>query len=214
MPRTNDQSGILSVLMAAANRDDVVNWSKLEEELKAAPAPLSAKGHVSVLLDLANGRKIPASRWNQFVGVKILGGEDDIPVALPDGMLKHVTNNMSVLAEGTARKRADAERLIAEDVSGNVLIAPAWSAEHGLYDRVIARDMMGAVVYGYWLLTDRRSELAGALCRCRYSKCRKFFLKRPGKGGKGAPTRRYCTAKHRELADRENARERMRRKRQ
>ena len=214
MPRTNDESGVLSILLAAANRDDLVDWSKLKEELNSAPAPLSANGHVSVLVDLANGRKIPAHRWNQFVGIQILRGDDKIRVALPDGMLKHVTHNMTVLAEGTTEQRVNAERAIAEEVHGSVLVIPAWSAKRGHYDRVIARDMSAAVIYGFWLLTDHRSELAGTLCRCRYSKCRKFFLKRPGRGGKGAPTRRYCSPKHRESADRENARERMRRKRQ
>lgn len=202
-----------SALLFAANTDDVVDWSLLGEKLQHAPLELSAKQRVMVLLDLANGRKVTSRRWNQFVGLSIQKGADDVAFSLPANVLPRIVHNLALIAEGTTEEKGNAARAIASEIGGNILIAPDWLPRRGRQDRIIARNMESAIVYGLWLLTDKHSELVGALCRCKYSACRKFFLKRPGKGGRGAPGRSYCSTKHGSLADREQARERMRRNR-
>ena len=76
-----------SWLFLGADASRTVDWEKLRAELKDAPLPLTEKGHVAVLIDFANGKKVTGTRWNQFVGARIQSGGDQLAVALPSGEL-------------------------------------------------------------------------------------------------------------------------------
>lgn len=199
------------IMFADANTWDVVDWPKLRARLRHAPLPLSPRGHAELITDLANGKYVTGARWSQLIGVQFVAGADSLEVPFPATARADLRKMLTFITDGTAKERGELERWAAEQASTSVLISPSWSIEHGRRDRVIAANMTAAVVYGIWLLSDRRGEFEGTLCRCRYSKCGRFFFKRLGKSGLGAPWRRYCSARHRQLADREQARERMQR---
>lgn len=211
MARTSDKNfqQVVSTLFFAANTSDVIKWDKLRAKLDTAPLPLSNRGYCSLLVDAANRKKLSGTKWNQLVGLQIQKNRDQDKVALREDVRDGLADVLNLMAEGTNRDRAAIREQVGKVVQRSVVLVPTWTAT-GRRDQLIATGIPGAIAYGIHLLS---TEFDGLLCRCQYSKCRKFFFKRKGKGGRGARRRKYCTTKHGELGDREKAAERMRQKR-
>lgn len=198
-----------SILALAANTDDAIAWDRLAERMGASPPALSERDRVQLTLDLANGRTVAATRWNQLIGAQVLAGKEWSPVPLRDDIRRALVASLEVIVSGTdAARRAHAAE-ITKAASDRIVIVPSWRPDATREDRIVARSMFGALLYGLLLVLDRRRPFLDAVRRCHFSECQKFFLK--ARGPVGAPTRSYCSKPHAERGDTEKARLRMQR---
>lgn len=198
-----------SALLYASNTLNAINWKQLRESLASAPPGLTEREHCELLLAAANGEPLTGQQWNQLVGVRVQFGIDGRHVALPEDARVGLVASLRLIVEGRPADRTALANDAASIAASNVIISPEFSPKHGRRDRVIATGMPGAIAFGLWLLLDPKRPFGRDLCRCQYSECLQFFFKRPAAGGVGAPGRRYCSASHAELGDREKARARM-----
>jgi hypothetical protein len=93
-------------------------------------------------------------------------------------------------------------------MTGIRLVPLALKGNTGISLRVQTHisDMAGFEAYLSLLLLDAERELGGALCRCRYQECGKYFL---AASHTGRTRRMYCTPEHTQLAHNASAAERM-----
>lgn len=210
-----------AILSAGTTTKSVIAWDELGRLLKKAPPALAEKEFVALVIDGVNGRKLSGTQWDQLIGlqvvdrdVKIQQGDlvldpSQVAVKLPETMRSNLERAFVTIIEGSEADRSALAAIAAARASANVLIVPSLSRRERR-DRYIASSIAGALVYGVYLLSG---PYADSLCRCGYSKCGKFFLKRRTKK-RGAPARKYCSPAHGRLGDNEKAAERMKRVRE
>jgi len=199
----------------AGNTSDVIEWEKLPAKVRDAPEPISEGERCRLMLRVANAGALTAHEWNQLVGVRILrtrsasGAEPDDARSLPmpPDRLAWLRRWLGVIVSGKPTERAELMEITAKEASERVLIFPTWKPGRERADRVIARNVPSALCYGIWLLADTTRHYSRDLCRCNYSACGEFFMKRTS--GPGAPVRRFCSEAHAEAGDREAAQRRM-----
>lgn len=197
-----------SALGLAANTSSLIEWEQLSQALDTAPAPLTDRERARLLVHIANDKALRPGQLNQLVGLRVLGAPEGEVLELPIRHRKAIAACLDAVIEGSAKERADWSSALAEGVSRQVLLSPSWV--NGTWrHRLVASDIGGALQYSLSLFLegDQPSKAYGReLCRCKYSKCEKYFFK---VRGDGAPSRTYCSAAHQEPGELERARERM-----
>lgn len=203
--------------LALSARPAAINWAELGRYLQDA-APLSDRDRVRLLLDAANAGRLAASQWRALAGFAA-GKGADVSVKLPEATVAWLRSRLQALLPVPAGQVNKALRRLQEEIRtaivGRVVLVPVITKD-GRANHVIADGVTGAILYGLWLAVERQTNGEGGgeeqLCRCDYSQCGTFFLKRHRKGP-GAPKYRFCSEAHAVEGDREKARERMATKR-
>jgi hypothetical protein len=153
--------------------------------------PPSARGVLAFVVDVANGRKLPA------------GSEQLWPE--PKESLRTLLRSATAADDQTLPRLPDDPDLIApsEEFLSEVRSRLGWitwrqSLEHtptgfALRHHAFIQNHLGFLGVVSLLLLDKRArDLIG---RCRYARCGKFFI--PPDQPVGRPVERYCSAKHR-----------------
>ena len=169
---------------------------------------LTERDDAQYLLDCVNSGRITRQRWASWVSGAELPGDDGASVAIDSGAARAW---LEQIVEDLPKARRMMRAQWESAVNGKLLLIPRLDSR-GVTYRVIARSLAVRMGYTFALLLDPKKPFGEDLCRCRYSKCQKFFFVQKVPGVTRV-RRRSCSAEHAALMDAEDAVNRMARMR-
>jgi hypothetical protein len=175
---------------------------------------LTDRDLVQFLLDYANQGRISRKRWASWVTGADLPGDDDASVGLGEEGQASLREWLTEIVEDLPAARQSQAAKWASAINGRFVMVPRLGTRggsSGLTYRVIA-PLGIAIGYAFALLLDPTKKLGEDLCRCKYSKCGKFFFVER-KPGQRRVRRLSCSPEHGGLMDAEDAANRMARMR-
>jgi hypothetical protein len=197
--------GVLGELAVVATTSRIIHWNAFREWLEVAPAPLTDRERIELLIRIANEESVTGAQLNALVGAQVVGGADQRRVPIPELARNWIRAGLLTALRDPRRAFTESKRLS----EASVVVVP--TNHHGEQKaRIIAENVQAAVAHTIILLTDKKSPLAGQLLQCPYTRCHRFFLRHP-RTKSGRPLL-ACRLEHGRLADNERAAERMRRR--
>jgi hypothetical protein len=194
---------LAGVFAGATSTAQVVDWQKLQ--LGDGDAALTRAKRIDLLLRAANSGRLKVDEINALAGSVLIRAPADKAAQLPDAEQERLRQNLSVLTDGSATDRKEFAADVAKHVERYCVIVPRFSVRGDRAERLVASTLAVGLDYGLLLLTEE--PFSRLLHRCRYSRCRKFFLT---PAVRGRPLK-HCVPEHGRLADSEAAPERMKR---
>lgn len=193
--------------LAYSARPRVVDWDALHQQLQHL-SPLSDSDRVSMLLAAANTGQLSAAQWSALIGLPASKGADQSVVPLPE-VASWLRSHLDTVVTGPRARINRLREEAAAAITGRIVLAPVMT-KRGRRDHVVIADgIRGALFFAMLIVIESHLEGRHHVCRCRFSKCGQFFLKR-FQSGAGAPARKYCSdEEHARLGDREQAQQRM-----
>ncbi len=181
--------------LASKANAGLIDWPKLAEQLRAAPAVPTDQQRIDLLVRMANSQRLTGGQWNQLVGLRVQAGGDELELQTPEELQRFARENLGRMLNEQSGPQGviNAER----NLRGAIVLHPEADGV-----RVIAANIRAALTYA--MTKAARSK---SVHQCQLHSCGRFFFL---PGGPGAPPKCCPDSDCGQRFDKERAVERMR----